>query len=471
MYATSAEDKLKVAVGRFIVPIYRRWTRGNLALPWLVGMMALFFLAVAIYLIVRMYGIKSRWTIALIAGIMVTNVTVFAQTATYEHELDVNMLALLFAVAAAYIWNKGHPIVVLIFGGGLATLSMGIYQSYISVTVFLVVFSSILSLLQGKGWKKTLIKGILGMMMLVVGLMVYTYVSERMCEVYQIPLERRVHLLGEMDAARVKELIRGTYQWFFDTLYHMACFPNKLLTRVNFFVVVSSVITMLYWIIQDRTIKVLDVCLMLVLIALIPMATNMIYFLARGEVHDLMHYATWMIYAVYGVLIGLFVLREGVPQWVKTLLKTVCVVTVGILIWQNIAIANIAYLKKDLESKAELSKMTRVVADMEEQEGYVAGETPVAFMGVSWIGGSIQGFDQVGQITGHGFLMPISTDLTSWYFDAYRAYFEYILNYPIVMVEGRSWLWENETYRAMPTYPKEGYVQMIDGVLVVKMGQ
>lgn len=106
LYASYVEEKWKVALGRFVVPVYRYLTRGSLALPWLIGLLSIAFLSVAVYLVVRMFQVQSRSMITLIAGIMVTNLCVIAQTATYEYELDLNMLALLQAVVATLIWKK-----------------------------------------------------------------------------------------------------------------------------------------------------------------------------------------------------------------------------------------------------------------------------------------------------------------------------------------------------------------------------
>lgn len=59
------------------------------------------------------------------------------------------------------------------------------------------------------------------------------------------------------------------------------------------------------------------------------------------------------------------------------------------------------YVKKDLESQATLSRMTRVAEAMDAQEGYFAGETPVIFWGNN-VGftNSIDGFENQSKITG-----------------------------------------------------------------------
>ena len=367
--------------------------------------------------------------------------------------------------------EKGRPIITLIVGGILVTLSLGIYQSYVSVTVALIVFFSMLSLLEGDGWKKTVIKGCLGIGMLAVGVAVYIFARGIACQLADVTLEWRVHFSSGMDAARVWELVIGTYRWFYETLYSEWCYPANMMTIINFALILSSLSILLYMMIRERVVKLLDGCLLLILIALIPFATNAIYFLTNGMVHDLMYYATWMVYVMECVLVGRFIARNGAPQWMKMILKTVYIVSVGVLIGQYILIANSAYLKKDLEDKSELSRMTRVIADMENHEDYVPGETRITFVGISRVGGLIPGFFHLNGITGLEFIAPITVTTSEWYFDVYHAYFEYILNYTAAWANASDHyrLEKDERVAAMPAYPNRGYIQLIDDILVIKM--
>lgn len=68
--------------------------------------------------------------------------------------------------------------------------------------------------------------------------------------------------------------------------------------------------------------------------------------------------------------------------------------------------------------------------------------------------------------------MQISQDTSAYYYNAYKAYFDYVLNYPIELVddETHAKLKESKKVQELPTFPQKGCVQMMDGVLVVKMG-
>lgn len=66
----------------------------------------------------------------------------------------------------------------------------------------------------------------------------------------------------------------------------------------------------------------------------------------------------------------------------------------------------------------------------------------------------------------------IGVDAPFDFYNAYRAYFRYVLDYPIVLCGESKW-WElknSDTVAKMPAFPNPDCIQMIDGILVVKMG-
>ena len=62
------------------------------------------------------------------------------------------------------------------------------------------------------------------------------------------------------------------------------------------------------------------------------------------------------------------------------IIKARPLVLVGAIIFNNVVFANQVYLKKVLEYDATASLATRVVDRIEQTDGYVPGETTVAFV-------------------------------------------------------------------------------------------
>ena len=53
-------------------------------------------------------------------------------------------------------------------------------------------------------------------------------------------------------------------------------------------------------------------------------------------------------------------------------------------------------------------------------------------------------------------------------YNLYKAFFNYYLNYPVNLSEKD--FSDDERIKNMPSYPQNGYIENIDGVIVVKMG-
>ena len=116
--------------------------------------------------------------------------------------------------------------------------------------------------------------------------------------------------------------------------------------------------------------------------------------------------------------------------------------------------------------------MTRVVAEMEEFEEYEMGTTPIAFVGVHnpYTGG--EGFERYYNITGSIKDNSISLDTSTYYYNTYKAYFKYVMNYPINICsdEDTVAVRNNPVVQGMPAFPADGSIQFVDGIMVVKMG-
>ena len=65
----------------------------------------------------------------------------------------------------------------------------------------------------------------------------------------------------------------------------------------------------------------------------------------------------------------------------------------------------------------------------------------------------------------------IPADTSLYYYNVYKTYFDYVLNYPINLCsdEVHAELVNDPRVQALPSFPDQNAIQMIDGVLVVKM--
>jgi hypothetical protein len=226
----------------------------------------------------------------------------------------------------------------------------------------------------------------------------------------------------------------------------------------------------------SKRIRIMAKLLCIGLIGLLPLGMNVIYVLSTGVVHDLMVFAVWLFYLFALLLTDWLVkqIMQGTPHTPSAhkllpVTNWICSALVFVLMYGNVQTANALYLKKDQEQDAYLSMMTRVLYRMEDCSEYTPTTTPVVFVGISnQIKNVIPGFEEYQKITG-----AWGTDvLNSAERSRYKAYFDYILVNPIILVKEPAWNeWQTDArVREMPCYPQDGCIALIDDVLVVKLG-
>ena len=463
----------KASLGRIFYPAYITLTRGKIVVPWLIGVLALFWISIAVYLIARMFEMERRVFVLLIAGIFVTNPSIYATAATYLHDLDANSLAILLAVVSVWFWDKAvnrsdvrKKACFLGLGAVLLSFALGIYQSYISVAITLIMLISLKNLLSGWKTEKVFVNGLAGVGMLAATAVLYLSEVKIFTKFTGISVldNDSYNGLGNMSqvlSGNVFAKIMDTYKSF------LQAFKNLIITSepVNLILAVQCVLVLGTVVIALLGLKKLDWKgrgLFVLLGVVLPFGMNVSSFLSNGMYHVLMQYAVWFVYLL-GLLFVCWIAKEkNIPEALKKWLGIAMLVCISLTIVENIQTANTIYVKKNLEFQSTLSYMTRVADRMEEAEDYIPGETPVAFIGEYAVGNSMNGFEKYEVITGVEYHSPIT------FYDTYKDFFRYVLGRQISLEDADSFL-SREEVEHMTVFPKEGSIEMIDGTLVVKL--
>ena len=127
------------------------------------------------------------------------------------------------------------------------------------------------------------------------------------------------------------------------------------------------------------------------------------------------------------------------------------------------------YVKRDLEYAATHSAMTRILARMEETDGYIPGETPVVIAGVlpsSQIAMARPGMAEISRVQGMRYTYGASYETSAYW------YFSSILGAKLNLVphDARTRLIkETKIVGEMPRFPEEGCAAMIGGRLFLRL--
>lgn len=457
----------QIGLGRILEPLYRELTASGLLMPWSLGIVAFFWLGLAVFLVCKMFHLSERTEVLLTAGIMTVNISVTAIAAAYTPWLAADMFALLLATAGVYLWQlymKQRRIKYLIFGMTAIFVSLSVYQCYLAVTVVLMILLSMQKLIRKDGAVNVFRDGCTGVGMIAVGGIVYYVFMKLVCSFVDTPLAEgyydSVTNLWDNRESIVLRLFcclkEGVTHFFAkdENIY-----PYQAIWIVNLLIFGMCACLIVRLVIQiSGKFEKREWLLLVLLSVALPFAAYMMRLL-NTSVHDLMCYSVWLLY-----LLPILLLKwTSGEKTSDRRLYGVAAVLLTFIVFSYIQTDNAVYVKKEVESKATLSLMTQVMAQIEQTEGYVPGETEVTFVGdISEVLRDLPGTDRIEGVSGCNKPTAIT------YPGTYQAYFDNILLRNVKVVFEGAPVKDDMEVAQMPPYPQSGYVQMVDQVVVVK---
>ena len=457
----------KISLGRVLMPFYQKLIRGTVTLPWMIGLLSSLYMALAVYVTAQIFSLKRFWAIFVSAGVVISNPSVFLQAATFIHDMDINMLALLFSTLAAWCWKEDRWFLLAV-GALCVSACMGIYASFLSVTVALVIFVSILDLLNRKDPVAVLLKGIKAIAMILAGLAIYGGMVSVVCQMTGVKLAEGsynsiTNVGSQTSANQLLKNIAAAYRDVIRSLSFKLFGHTDSLHMVSVAAIVLGMVAIAVKAISER-IGFFAGAMLAVLLALVPAALNLTMIASPAAVHDLTRYVFVLVY-----LLVVLVAEQMLCTWKRKgqVAGVVLMACVAAICWQYAVQANQIYLKKDLENQFVSSLMTRIMTRVEQREEYVPGETTLLFAGDMNHQLSLR--RELGDYWVYTGLNS-STPMHQW--SHYEPYLEYLMGIQVIYADGQMrWdLVSSQQVKDMPIYPQEGFIQMIDDVLVIKVG-
>ena len=131
--------------------------------------------------------------------------------------------------------------------------------------------------------------------------------------------------------------------------------------------------------------------------------------------------------------------------------------------------SNTAYLRKQVEFDSTVAAVNRIVMPMEQPDGYVVGQTPVAWVGDLSRSDAVVYRDGLGELRGYG----VSGSYAIGHYRTVKPFFTQVMGYPLELVsqEEAEALAESDAVQAMPVFPNKGYCQVVDGIMVIRLSE
>lgn len=462
------------ASGRWFLP-YVSNLDGGFSVPWLLGVLSIFIIAVAACFTVSVMRIRRPLGCVLTASLMVTFPVVTA-TMSYMFSADAYFLALALACFSAYITNKYKW--GILPGAAAIALSMGIYQSYFGVAAVLMVGLLILDTLDGVlPVQKLIIKGVKLVATLALGMAAYMIIVKLSTRGTELVSYMGISEMGKLSPAVLPKLIAEAYleygQFF---LFNKPAVHFSFL-KYAFLLTGVATILLVVFIIIKRKLKTGHIVLLALLAVVFPLAGNIVYVMVpNAPVHVL------MLFGMIGILLAPLALVEysialttkqaaaKAPIWQRNATALCCWVIVGTLALTSFSytiFSNEAYLKMNMTYEQTYSFSTRLLSSIEGVDGYDAGKT-VVFIGRALDNVPHPPTPELDRIVLAG-VADMPEMVNSYTYGYYLRRFHGASN--IIHTSGsdsaKQYEGSNEV-ADMPSYPTDGSIKVIGDNIVVK---
>lgn len=475
-FAWQPDLEWQISLGRYMQPFYWWIIRGRIAAPFIVGVLSYGYMVGSVYGVASLLDLKAKTSLFLLAGLMCGSLAFIALDATYSHTADVYMLALMLNIAAAWLCLRGRRRVPSVLAAVvLLVISTGLYQAYLQVFTALTMVWALLRLLKTDDRAipeaaARCAQSFLALMLAMALFFVGYYVVMAVTGVEAVSKANSIGGMKVLSGAALVDMVKTTWKMPLRQLGRLQGRIAPLARMLTAVVLMTGAAATIFTARRSR-VSAWQALGMAVLALLLPFGMNWICLFCGGVVHDLMMYA--YIVPLLAALAAnerawnLALADEG-KQIGKKTRAAACVLPLAVLtlLFDRGIYANQIYLKKDLEYDTTLSVMTRVVDHIEQVEGYIPGETPVKFLGDiqrSKLAMTRPAFAHLGSLTG------TEENYAITYGDTFWMYLEDVMGYPIKRFRETKNEEQERVTDDMPCFPDKDSVQMVDGVVFVKL--
>lgn len=429
-------------------------------LQWLNGVLSLLYISLASVITCRYLEISNK-NLAIIIGAVLAIYPTVAKTFNFMYAADAYFLAMLLAVAAAWLmcmkkWRFKF------LGGMLLGLSMGIYQAYLSVTlVLLLLWIAKHTLLKHENIIKY-VGGIIISLMFAAGVYVVGLV-------YRLDGEKLSSYQGISDSTLIHPL-----SWYFKQFINSFKDIIKVMVSdvyeneyILIMVIIIWTITILYiiWSIVDLLRKRMISCALYgsLAILLIPIAVYCLRLLSAGvNYYSLMFESIAFVW----VLPIMFIEEIGIGQKksLNKLLMVIMIICYLCNLWNYAIVDNISYLASSVAYEKSYALSERIVDRIEQTEGYENMEYIYFYGDVE-----TEKYEDIRfnnkSVNGNK-IIPYSNIPYTFFINIYIGGNYKVLNNKERMNE----IQESLEFKNMPVWPMAGCTKMIDNVMVIKLG-
>lgn len=449
--------------------------KGNIVSPVLATLLSNIFLGITVLLVIDILEIKNKYFKYLIALVFVVAPNI-SSTLAFFYCSDAYVLGLLFATLAVFLMKKyNNKKWIIAISGLLIALSMGMYQTYLSVTMVLCIATLIIDALNKKDKKEIFINVLKYIIMGVIGITLFYLLAHITLLIKRLPVAgySGANTIGLQTILQLPKLLPEAYASFFNYYFNDKMIPNRIWGTNIFYIIIFTImfISSIYIIVKNEIYKErINTILAVIFIIIAPICFGIIELMVPDvDIHILMACSMIYIFPVF------FKILEMLPKGsISNAFKYIVIFCSLAIIWIYTCQNNASYIALEAMQNQTESTVQRLVTQIEELDEYNL-EMPVLFL---------------GSLEGNSYLKRDNTDTEakkiydrSWGFianqskiwwgnmDCWRKIlYEYCgVNTKLVSISESEEIFETEEYKAMNYYPQKDSIKIINNTVVVKI--
>lgn len=449
--------------------------KGYIVSPILVTLISSIFLGITVRLVIDIFKINNKCFKYIIAVIFAVSPNISA-TLTFFYCSDAYILGMLLATLAVYIIRKNeNKNWVILVSALLVALSMGMYQTYLSVTMVLCIATLLIDALNKKEKKEILINILKYVVMGVLGIILFYALAHLVLLIRNLPVSSYsgANSIGLETLLNLPQLLPESYRSFFDYYFTDNMMPNTIWNTNILYIIIFGVmlVSTIYIIIENKVYeKKTNTILAVFFVIIAPICFGIIEIMVPDvDIHILMACSMVYIFPIFLKII------EMLPKMtISKIFKYTVTICSLIIIWNYIWQDNASYIvMKSMQNQTEAT-LSRIITQIEQLDGYTQ-DMPILFLGglenntyLSRKNTSIEAKKLLDRTWGF-----IANKSTIWWgnLDSWRKMlYEYEgVNLNLVSEWERADLLQTEEFKSMKYYPEKDGIKIIDGTVVVRL--
>ncbi len=449
--------------------------KGNIVSPVLVTLISSILLGITVLLVLDLLEIQTKY-FKYITAIVLAVAPNISATLTFFYCSDAYILGMLLATLAVFMMRKYKDKKwIIIVSGLLIAIAMGMYQTYLSVTMVLCISTLIVDAINKTDKKQILITLFKYILMGILGILFFYLLSHFILLITHLPISgySGANTIGLNTLLQLPELLPEAYQSFFNYYFNDNMIPNTIWNTNILYIVIFAIIllSIIYITIKNKVYeKKSNLILAIIFIIIAPICFGIIEIMVPDvDIHILMACSMILIFPLF------FKILELLPKNVfSNSLKYIIVFCSLGIIWNYTWQDNASYIAmKSMQNQTEAT-LSRIVTRIEELDGYTK-EMPILFLG---------GLENNSYLNRDNTLVEakkiydrtwgfISNSSTIWWgnLDSYRKMlYEYEgVNMNLVSEWDSLKIFETEEYKNMTYYPHKDSIKIINNTVVVKL--